>query len=213
MGRQMTLIEADQRPWVSAKIEISGDVSFNFPVNGGTFPLHFTLKNSGKSPALYVVLYEEIIPVLNAALPIGSTTLNINDILPQTDPIKEMEVFCAAKKRDDQIKKNAGLVFGDPIFPGDNIPIYRDGRMKRDDIAESHRRASRNVVRPLIIFCINYFAPGDPKIHQTTGLYEAYRIDMLHAYGIHLEFVGMGENVKREETGLDPQFSGSGIAE
>jgi hypothetical protein len=171
---QLTLMESDQRPWVSAKAEISDDIHF-YPT-GARIPVRFILKNSGHSPALYVMLYKKVLVTLNGALIDGK-------IIPQSDPIAEMRSFCADNAGRDMAYRGIDKVFGETIFPSDNLDKEeRDdpGRISAIDIGVGQSRSPGKIIRPYLIFCINYFFSGRPEIHQTMGLFDIYRIDQLH---------------------------------
>jgi hypothetical protein len=142
LGRQLTLLETDQRPWVHVPV-----FSINEPIihdaTGINITWSFTLINSGKSPAQHVgagfVIY------------LGPTRFD--------EAIKE-----ACDKAE---QAHAVLT----IFPNDPTPWGAGSLIPADDIENFRSRygsgSAKGSFGAMTMACIAYQVLGDTKFHHT----------------------------------------------
>jgi hypothetical protein len=159
-GRQITIMEDDQRPWVKVETEIAGPLEFI--IGGfGNLPLRFTLTNVGKSPAFNVTL-----------VPWGFLVFQGHN-----DTHKEQRERCGSRR--DQPLDNPAR--GSVLFPGDHLLWDQLGASgvgySPDEIQKG--LVDENGQRDLhiwIIGCADYVF-GEPKRHHQTGfIYSLGRI-------------------------------------
>lgn len=93
---------ADNRPWVSVDIQVAGPLTWG--KDGGNLPLKFTLRNTGRTPALDVDVYTDIRPWAG----------------PHPDPMSEQHRLSKQlrKRHSKTTDWNNG---GWTIFPGDSL--------------------------------------------------------------------------------------------
>ena len=151
-GRQITIMEDDQRPWVKVETEIAGPLEFI--IGGfGNLPLRFTLTNVGKSPAFNFTL-----------VPWGFLVFQGHD-----DPQKEQRERCG-RWRDQSLDNPAR---GSVLFPGDHLVWDQLGvrgvgfspdEMQKGLVDENGQRD----LHIWVIGCADYVF-GEPKRHHQTG--------------------------------------------
>jgi hypothetical protein len=167
LKRQLTLLEADQRPWISAKLEITADFVAN--KKGANIGFRYTFKNVGKSPALNVFGYARIKP-------------NTQDLLTggafHADPQGQLTSHCTElSKLTTDVTGRPGQFFGDVIFPGDSVVVDDEATINRDEevtappgtiMIERQRKFTAPI---LITFCVAYQASLETNPRQTGQAY------------------------------------------
>jgi hypothetical protein len=160
---QLTAMEADQRPWIKANVEIGGPLQF--PPNGiGILPLKITLTNAGKSPAL------NIRPAIWAFIP--SRT--------RKDMHAEWQHRCENLRAEPLDNPARGFV----LFPGDHSTLEEAGLGPISAIAvtsDEIRSApidedGKKILNISIYGCFDYLAPSRELHHQTGVASQVMRV-------------------------------------
>jgi hypothetical protein len=144
---QLGAMEADRRPWVSAKPALDG-IFWN--KNGANIRYHLELTNSGHETGLNMMVAADIIPFTA-------------DIHP---------ISWVRKKSEDFKKRGRITGFGVPIFPNVVNNIIREKLIDRSEInAFNNRVGAHPEIGPYLMpidlaFVINYFSPNGAP-HQT----------------------------------------------
>jgi hypothetical protein len=148
MGRQLALMEADQRPWLYAAGS-GPDSPLHFDGTGAHLRIQFQLKNVGRSPAHFVTV--------NGAFFIRN--VGSGDFKRGWQQCDEL--------RSVPIDK---LTSGTTIFPGDIRPIIKWFNL---DAADALRMGT-DVVHsaPMIGGCVDYVFGGSEQHHQTRFMFE-----------------------------------------
>jgi hypothetical protein len=149
LNRQISIMEADQRPWVSMSapptivgplVAMGNDVAM--------IPLHFKIKNTGKSPARHVGISLKMV-----GLP------HVSDLLA------EQERFCP---REDQPLPKGSKYIELSVFPGDEYEIQKPVFVDPKDVQEIRdHNAKKHLVVAAIVGCINYHFIDDERTHRT----------------------------------------------
>ena len=165
----------DQRPWVSADIQIVGDLVFK----NGRFEIPFliTMKNTGKTPALQTKLDLQVI--VRIAGP--------GHKFPE-ETLKEI----ADSSRTARMRKFGGLQ-GNPIFPNDTFPV---GLTVSNPQELADDRAATGIA---VVVCVTYNSTFEPEPHQT-----GFILDIIRPGGVGgmLPIKSEGGNVPRAELTL-----------
>lgn len=159
--RQLSIIESDERPWISTKIEIIGSLAITD--NGAEIRIRYTLENVGKTPAFNVVAF----PLIAAAIfPAGP-----NYIFGPIDPINEVKKACKkySQSLSDFLDAGFTLLFGNTIFP--NKTFTKEETAVIDfppTIPSSLMISKRQMTGPaFLISCVDYRASAETAHHQT----------------------------------------------
>jgi hypothetical protein len=149
LNRQISIMEADQRPWVSmsATPTIVGPLAA-MGNDVAMVPLHFKIKNTGKSPARHVGISLKMV-----GLP------RVSDLLA------EQERFCP---RDDPPLPKGSKYIELSVFPGDEYEIERPVFVDPNEVQEIRdHNANKHLVVAAIVGCINYHFIDGERMHRT----------------------------------------------
>jgi hypothetical protein len=149
MSGQLKEMQAAQRPWVSANIQIAGPLVFE--ANGSSIPLKITLKNTGDTPATRIL-----------AIP----RLFVREKQPM-DLLAIQKRRCEAGRRPPVPSGGIGYT----LFPGDTVTEYNTPTMTHDEFG------SQQTIAPFIVVCINYQFTYSGENHQTAAMYTLMRVD------------------------------------
>ncbi|MGA8366095.1 MAG: hypothetical protein ACLQMT_01760 [Candidatus Acidiferrales bacterium] len=152
-------LELTDRPWVDATIALDGP--FSFDINGANIPLKVTLRNTGHSPALSVVISP--LPLL------GSKGMNAANYREQV---------C----QDATRTATTAPQFGVALFPNANFEERMTVGIGKQDIEDA--RASKEfpgshfgdvILSPSVVICIAY----RPTFNQTSVYHTVYVVNLL----------------------------------
>lgn len=218
-----TLI-ASQRPWVSAKIELVGPMTFD--ASGGYLPLRYILENSGPSPALNVSINPRII--LNSVMmewqPVIEGGMPLEPVRAELRSFSELTKAAYAQ----QLNTGSGELFfpGDTIFPRQTIVQTIRLMISGDEIANALEAAklrweqiapgtpaspSTKTFVPAITTCVTYTSEISKAVHQTGLIFGLVRIDPLQP-GENFAIDPLGSTIDLNNLRLDPWFFGGGFA-
>ncbi len=144
---QLAVMRNDPRPWVSlAGIAVPYDLAWT--KEGAKLNLHFTIKNTGRTPALRAWANAKSFIMFG----------------PDPNPQTAQKTFC-----DDT---RTTIHVGDVIFPGD-FTIQRWGLdFSRENILTAMRTGPIKTFPILMAFvCINYGFTFDDSTHQTSYIF------------------------------------------
>jgi hypothetical protein len=186
MQGQLNAMEADQRPWIKADIEIADSLAIG-PDSART-KLRYSLENTGRTPAFNVVPIPEIVAQISGGYLQDS-------LLPQpftwpVNPITQVKKSCDKYGPDISRLQQSGftLLFGNTIFPQKTI--------SHDEVAEIHFPAAaqypsslglNNLVQMVVprtmngsvylISCVVYRVSTGTTHHQTGDVFYIQRTD------------------------------------
>ncbi len=170
--------EVSERPWLSLEASIASP--FTFGADGARVTFQFTVKNSGKSPAVGVFLEPELY------------TLSL-----KKNPVAERRRLCS-----ELIKRGPAL--GETVFPGEVMPMLNGLNLTPRDMAENSAPGGGGLFI-YVIACVAYRPPfGEyPQAPYYTGiLYDLSRSDPAHP---NLSFViKLGEDVPIQRLRFGP---------
>jgi hypothetical protein len=146
---------ADQRPWVSVDCSLIAPITWG--ENGGSFSFKFSLKNTGRTPALNTEVH------LRVYSPYGETSYTEDQI-----------------KLADEIRKRK-TVMGTTVFPGGTITQRLSTSIGNSEIErirqwwrEKHG-LNYDWLHPVVIGCVNYRSVFGGPGHQTGFIYHIFR--------------------------------------
>jgi hypothetical protein len=162
-NRQLSVMEADQRPWIKTEITFASDLTYSDIRMSVT--LHYSLKNVGRSPALNVEGFPKLRPTL--LWPVNSSYIDL------LDPMKEIKTYC-----DDLTSSLTAITRSQPwgaiIYPGETIEKDEPVSIEISDIKKILPTVVPFVVgKPepsapiLMLSCIDYQASIESRHHQT----------------------------------------------
>jgi hypothetical protein len=140
-------LDASERAWVSVDVTIAGPLTYNSD-GGAVIPLLFTMRNHGKSPAMFVWPHAKVVFRPNDCL------------IAQSEIIAEIENGNASRSN-----------FGYTVFPQNrvqsNVTFSELGR----DIAKAQAGGGRAMLMPWITGLVDYRVPGSEGHRQTCFIY------------------------------------------
>jgi hypothetical protein len=141
-------LELSERPWISAKIEVRKQLSFDAK-RKGIMTIATNLINSGHPVALNVEFR-------NAIVPLGASAAISNQI----------QQFC------EPLRKRPHQIFTNVVFPGDASPVAEVVAFSPEDVAKAldlmHRLDPKmDEITALVISCIDYQFSFTVEHHQT----------------------------------------------
>ena len=136
---------ADQRPWVSVKIDIGGPLTWNG--QGANFVFNFTVENTGRTPALNAFVRLMIYPDL-------------------TSEVERQNEFSSLVREKSPAR-------GISLFPNKPSVFKIGGSIYSAQLEEWRRWFAKTYkvddywVQPLLIGCVTYYSAFDNVQHQT----------------------------------------------
>src|SRR4029077_595291 len=167
--RQVKLMEADQRPWISLNMEAEGPLTRG--ANGRSFIVKYTLNNVGKSPAFSVDFVAVMIPLA--------------DLQPYLPPQQGFSFPEPTKAIDAAVENACGEQammrgFGDIMFPA--VPQTKRWRVHGGPIGPGF------IPGFAIIGCATYKFVDDPTPHRTVRIFDLEN----RAYG---QMIDLGQEI------------------
>ena len=154
---QLKAMQAEQQPWVSVNIPggiaVSKPLQFD-PTKGASLGIQYTIRNTGKSPALHVTFRSKLVA------------------LPYVKWIQE-EFADAQDALCEPLRINHQAIFDLTVFPGDAIEgsevvgITPENLTKALMAKEFGPFAHKGFVSLAVIACIDYQLPLEGRHHQT----------------------------------------------
>jgi hypothetical protein len=146
VGKQLALMEADQRPWISIEAQIAGPISFSS--FGAQLTSKITIKNVGKSPAFKVF--------------VGFNPTLVESHLAT---YKAMLSYC----REIERQQNKNTPDGFVLFPGEEASEIWTGGIAEDQIEKFKISLGRELFNPVLLVCIDYRSHLRPDEAKQTG--------------------------------------------
>jgi len=115
MGGQLNEMRAERRPWIEVDAYIGG---VTWDAQGGHIALRYEIKNTGRSPALHVLLRDKIVPFLSP------------------DPHSAPFVLLKQMSRE---QRNRGAHLGYPVLPGQTISSQLTKDYSREELEKYQR--------------------------------------------------------------------------
>jgi hypothetical protein len=154
-NRQIALMEADQRPWISLEMRFDEDLTKN--ESGTSSVIKYTLNNVGKSPAVNVDFMANMIPIGEMQKdPPGASGYSYST------PPKVIDDAVNEILTTQNVYKSRG--WGDIMFP--NNP--KNGRWR----VTSGPKGPGFIPGFYIIGCATYKFVGESTVHHTIRVYE-----------------------------------------
>jgi hypothetical protein len=160
-------LEVNQRPWLAISATPSGDVEIG-DKEGLSFPVEFTIKNSGKTPGVGVIIENDLY--------VGGGAFGVEDAERR------------ACSREQAQSKEDDLGYGYSVFPDDIIKVRSTLDATQEQIKQAvatndtfqHATTinfDKTLLNIWIVGCVNYhFTFGDEdKIHKTGFALEVTR--------------------------------------
>jgi hypothetical protein len=145
------LLIATQRPWVSARLTIAGDLIYRDD-GAAVLPITCTLKNIGRTPATSV--WPRIRGVLQG--PAGKNNVGLQ------------RLFMAEIRQSDDISRQ----FGHIIFPNQEIPVETAIILLNDEIKASQAaEAEREILQIAVIGFVEYQFTFPDQPRETGFIY------------------------------------------
>ncbi|QBR71584.1 hypothetical protein CU048_10170 [Beijerinckiaceae bacterium] len=161
-ARQLTMVEAEQRPWISLDMQPEGPLTRDS--NGWNFIVKYTINNVGKSPAFNVNFLATMIPIGDPQ-PTPPEPWGFSHAMPTKAVETAVETTC----RDFEQGRVVGL--GEIMFP--SVPQNRRWKPHSNPIGPGF------IPGFVIIACATYKFVGDPITHRTVRIFDLER----RAYG------------------------------
>lgn len=162
-NRQLTIMEADQRPWIKTEISFASDLTYSETRMSVTF--HFALKNVGRSPALNVDGFPSLRPTI-----LFPALTGYIDLL---EPMKEIRKYCDDFS-SDLAKLTRSAPWGAIVYPGETFEKDEAASIDIADIKRTLPAFNPAVIaKPepaapiLMLSCIDYQANLESRHHQT----------------------------------------------
>ncbi len=172
---QKTLV-ATQRPWVSVRLSLGGEVKFD--QRGVSTPIVLRMKNVGNSPAIGIWIDAE--PVLSFGM--------------EGEVINKQRSILANLRKTHQ---PGAPGYGHMLFPGEDFVDNISFQISREKIKEYQTRMAKSYghdfgkpppsdlnsvfpILPDIVGCVFYEFSFDESVHKTGFIAELYRTDPLH---------------------------------
>ncbi len=108
MNGQLDEMRAEQRPWVSIEPTI---LAVTWDKTGVTVDMKYTVKNTGRSPAMHVEVEDQVVPWLAQPSP-----------------------FDVLKKMTAAARKIGALPIGFPLFPREERDVFSVDTFSREDM-------------------------------------------------------------------------------
>lgn len=172
---------ANQRPWVSFEVTVGGPLRYD--VNGMNVTLDFTVRNVGRTPALYV-------------FPAPSLHLRREG---HRDDLAVQQRLCAQERERPVSQREIGVT----VFPGQvvTLPHMIISVSKEEVIAGTLPRTKWLV--PIIVGCINYQSAFEEIRHQTRFIYWLNKRD-------RSQVIEEDGNIPADNLILVPRYVGGG---
>jgi hypothetical protein len=138
-------LELSQRPWVDADTQIGGPLFYN--VNGANFMFTFTLRNSGRLPALNTFIEPKMAVIFN-----------------DEDPTQIRNELCADAKKT--VKTSA---IGVTLFPNVKYPKQETVTVNKQQMVSKRKESSGLIEGPVLAVCIAYSSTLNPTSIYTTS--------------------------------------------
>jgi hypothetical protein len=170
--RQIKLMEADQRPWISLDMQPEGPLTRDSD-GGWNFIVRYTITNVGKSPAFRVNLLATMIPM--------------GDLQPNPPPPNGFAFDLPTKAVDAEVETTCGFFDGETSFIPNSRPTMAGVReIIFPNVPQNRRwRPHSKPVGPgfipgfIIMGCATYKFAGDHIPHRTVRIFDLER----RAYG------------------------------
>jgi hypothetical protein len=168
MKRQLILLEADQRPWISATMEIAGPLIITS--NRAEVRIKYRLENVGRAPAFNVVP----VPVISVRVDQISINSVTQFILPE-DPVKQVKSTCDkyVPSIANMLDRGVTLLFGNTTFPHKFYEKEETaGIGLPEDVPSQIFKKTRRMDGPLLLVsCVTYRGSREGKPHQTGDVF------------------------------------------
>jgi hypothetical protein len=152
MSQQLELMEADQRPWISAKTTFDGDISYE--PEGLVVPFKFDIKNPGKSPAHHV--FAQAMMFDHQMFSLGAFARTQGSLCDAASTV--------TRRADGR----AGMDY--TLFPGDTEVLADTPIFLREHIEKSRPKTGRFVIIPYLVVCVDY-RDNSGQRHRSAFLY------------------------------------------
>jgi hypothetical protein len=147
MQGQLNEMEIARRPWVTADIFITGEITLQ--EGSVTIPTLIALRNTGQTPATQTDITGEVFATF------------------QPDMVAENKRIC--KSITGSFLHN--ITLAPSVFPGDKLqPLSYIFNLSKERIEEfrAHNPTMRGAIHPILLICIAYKEYGRPEIHHTS---------------------------------------------
>ena len=196
MEGQLTSMQIDERPWLSLDVDIGGPLAYGV-VGTGTdvswhIPLTYRLRNLGKTPAIDVVFFAHILPMVSGKEGIVFA--------------KELDKACDFPEKMIGI----GFAWGEVIFPQEEWPeksflVSGDEKIfEKAKLADPDKNTTRYFGQFLVAPCVTY-----KSTFSTAGLpfrtAKEYFITRRNGAAINLD----GETINRTDLNFTPNKHGA----
>jgi hypothetical protein len=157
LGRQLTVMENGQRPWISVEVQLERQPEI-FPDKGVGFVLKTSIKNVGKSPAISVSRF------VASHIPIGPEQGSFLDRAKEKCPRTTMDGFASI------------------LFPGEDSPQNLISGLTREQLKlaqpEQPKTGPRNTkaFNAIIMVCVNYRSESGGDVHQTAAILDMEKL-------------------------------------
>lgn len=155
---QLRVMQAEQRPWVSAGIGISSPLEFK-PDAGAFIGIQYTIRNTGKSPALNTHFRSKLV------------ALRYSKFIHE-EIIDSQNALCDPLRNTDQYILNITVFPGDAITGSESVGITKEGLSFALAAREFGRFAHKGYISLAVVACIDYQLPFEAGHHQTRYAFE-----------------------------------------
>lgn len=180
-----TQLDATNRPWISATVEVGGVFSHN---DIASIPAALTLRNVGHSPAVRVNY--RVTAILDAASGDKSISEGTAAAIAQQGLIE------AAMLRELRATKDEGAV----LWQGERTASIDISWLFNGPDLQQHKDLVSNHIHPIILGCIVYWGAHSDTPHWT---HFAYHVVGRRVSGQHLfEYITLGDSRSKREVTL-----------
>jgi hypothetical protein len=200
IGRQLALMESDQRAWVPLKIALGEGLTYD--VSGWQAAITYRITNVGKSPALNADVFAKLMPFIDDHwLP-----EMIKDGVPQGKPISGTNPFSEIDSACRFPESFKGGNWGRLLFPGEDSDGTHGLRTNAAQIEQAKIVSGGYHGQFLIVVCASYELSGDHSFHRTG---QAFRL--VKKTGTQMIDLN-GETISKEDLALVPVTAGGSFA-
>jgi hypothetical protein len=163
-------LEASQRPWVDADVQIGGPLFYN--VNGANFTFVFNLRNSGPTPAFNTIVEPRMAVVFS----------------DDRDPVEVRNELCSDARK--QVKSSP---LGVTLFPNVRFPNQQTVTIENQRMTAKTKTLEGIIDGPVLVSCIAYRSTFNATSVYTTSY--IYRIRRINQNGVPVIVFPIGQDI------------------